>query len=281
MKIGLVLSGGGAKGAYQIGMMRALEELGISKQIKVISGTSIGAFNALSYAVGGTEKMREVMKNFYPCYERGMDNDVSDLQTAKDRVMSGTVGMDEFISDPSYRRSSSKPFAEYMRTALPDELLKKYTAKVYACAYSLEDACPRYFALNDLPAEEQRQIVIASGSLSFVFPPIAYRGQHYLDGGEIPEICQNGAPEDKIPLLPAVGMGLDAIIVSFLIASDTVNTGLVPPATIYRELRPSVPLEAYPGAGTLDFSPEKLASHEALGYADTLRSFADKAIEEL
>ena len=129
MKIGLVLSGGGAKGAYQIGMMRALEELGISKQIKVISGTSIGAFNALSYAVGGTEKMREVMKNFYPCYERGMDNDVSDLQTAKDRVMSGTVGMDEFISDPSYRRSSSKPFAEYMRTALPDELLKKYTAK--------------------------------------------------------------------------------------------------------------------------------------------------------
>ena len=147
-----------------------------------------------------------------------------------------------------------------------------------ACAYSLEDARPQYFTLNGLPGEEQRQLVLASGSLAFVYPPIAYGGRHYLDGGEIPEICPNGAPEDKIPLRPIADAGLDAIIVSFLIASDTVDTALVPPGTGYHELRPSVPLEAYPGAGTLDFSPEKLASHEALGYADTLRHFAQHAL---
>ena len=67
MNVGLVLSGGGAKGAYQIGMLRALEELGISRQISVISGTSIGAFNALAYAVGGTEKMRDIMTHFFAC----------------------------------------------------------------------------------------------------------------------------------------------------------------------------------------------------------------------
>ena len=44
MKIGLVLSGGGAKGAYQIGVLRALDEAGIKPA--VIAGTSIGAFNA-------------------------------------------------------------------------------------------------------------------------------------------------------------------------------------------------------------------------------------------
>lgn len=278
MNVGLVLSGGGAKGAYQIGMLRALEELGISRQISVISGTSIGAFNALAYAVGGTEKMRDIMTHFFACYERGMDNDEATLARAKENVLAGRAGMEEFISDPAYRRSDSAPLAEYMRASLPDALLADYKLRVLACAYSLEDARPQYFTLNGLPGEAQRQLVLASGSLAFVYPPIAYGGRHYLDGGEIPEICPNGAPEDKIPLRPIADAGLDAIIVSFLIASDTVDTALVPPGTGYHELRPSVPLEAYPGAGTLDFSPEKLASHEALGYADTLRHFAQHAL---
>ena len=42
--IGLVLEGGGAKGAYHIGAYRALSELGI--QIDGVVGTSIGAINA-------------------------------------------------------------------------------------------------------------------------------------------------------------------------------------------------------------------------------------------
>ena len=43
MKVGLVLSGGGAKGAYQVGVVKALRELGTS--IDMVSGASIGALN--------------------------------------------------------------------------------------------------------------------------------------------------------------------------------------------------------------------------------------------
>lgn len=43
MKTGLVLSGGGAVGAYQAGVVKALAECGT--QISMVSGTSIGAFN--------------------------------------------------------------------------------------------------------------------------------------------------------------------------------------------------------------------------------------------
>ena len=43
MKVGLVLSGGGAKGAYQVGMLKALYEQGVT--IDAISGASIGALN--------------------------------------------------------------------------------------------------------------------------------------------------------------------------------------------------------------------------------------------
>lgn len=42
-KVGLVLSGGGAKGAYHVGVVRALDEMDIS--IDIISGASIGALN--------------------------------------------------------------------------------------------------------------------------------------------------------------------------------------------------------------------------------------------
>src|SRR5690554_135118 len=47
IKIGLMLGGGGAKGAYQLGVIRALEEANLLKHIQVISGTSIGAINTL------------------------------------------------------------------------------------------------------------------------------------------------------------------------------------------------------------------------------------------
>jgi len=43
-KLGLVLSGGGAKGAYQAGILRYMAEQNI--QPAMVSGTSIGALNA-------------------------------------------------------------------------------------------------------------------------------------------------------------------------------------------------------------------------------------------
>ena len=50
MRIGLVLSEGGGKGAYELGVWKALTELELDKYIEVFSGTSIGAFNAVLFA---------------------------------------------------------------------------------------------------------------------------------------------------------------------------------------------------------------------------------------
>ena len=44
-KLGLVLSGGGSKGAYEIGACMALHKLG--KKPDIVTGTSIGAINGL------------------------------------------------------------------------------------------------------------------------------------------------------------------------------------------------------------------------------------------
>jgi len=56
-KIGLALSGGGAKGFAHIGVLRALEEAGV--QIDVITGTSMGALIGALYAIGYTPAQLE------------------------------------------------------------------------------------------------------------------------------------------------------------------------------------------------------------------------------
>ena len=61
-KVALVMSGGGAKGAYQLGMLRALEEAGLEKENLILAGTSIGAINSLLYAANGTEGIREMLR---------------------------------------------------------------------------------------------------------------------------------------------------------------------------------------------------------------------------
>ena len=48
--LGLVFSGGGAKGAYEVGVWQALHEAGLAKDVTAVSGTSIGAVNAALYA---------------------------------------------------------------------------------------------------------------------------------------------------------------------------------------------------------------------------------------
>ena len=58
---GLVLEGGGAKGAYQIGAWRAMKEAGV--RLKGIAGTSVGALNGALICMDDLEKAENVWEN--------------------------------------------------------------------------------------------------------------------------------------------------------------------------------------------------------------------------
>ena len=62
-KIGLVLGGGGGKGAYQIGVWKALKEYKIDKYINYLSGTSIGSLNSLLFLTGDLDNAINVLGN--------------------------------------------------------------------------------------------------------------------------------------------------------------------------------------------------------------------------
>ncbi len=73
-KVGLILTGGGARAAYQVGVLRALTEFlprGASTPFPIISGTSAGSINASVLAVDaadfryGVRRLMTVWKNFH------------------------------------------------------------------------------------------------------------------------------------------------------------------------------------------------------------------------
>ena len=62
-KIGLVLSGGGGKGTYEIGVLQYLMESGIVHNICAVSGTSVGALNATIFSCGNFEKAVQIWES--------------------------------------------------------------------------------------------------------------------------------------------------------------------------------------------------------------------------
>ncbi len=63
MNIGLVLSGGMAKGAYQIGALKALSNFVPLEEIKYISAASVGVLNGYAYATNNIESAETMWKN--------------------------------------------------------------------------------------------------------------------------------------------------------------------------------------------------------------------------
>lgn len=249
-KIGLVLSGGGAKGAYHIGMFRALEEYGLAGRVSVMSGCSIGAYNELLYSAGGTEAMRRFIYSFRrlmePCGAR-------------------------YRTDGLYRGLLNE-----LNSARADWRQRR----LVACAYSLETFCPEYFELSSRSCEEAAAIAAASGALPQTFFPVYINGSPYADGGVIPPGCGGAAPADKVPLKPIADADVDTFLIAYLNPDNQVDISLIKEAKPCLELRPSRPLEEFPGSGTMDFSPERLDSHERLGYTDTVKLIKDSFCAE-
>lgn len=273
-KVTLVLSGGGAKGAYQIGMFKALEEEGLDKKNLTLAGTSIGALNSLIYAVRDKEAIGELLKVF----RDALNSEMSDpyikermklIEAAKQDVIDGKVSLEEYLYSRRYYQMDNRYMIEAMRKICPDDLVVNNEVPVTVCAYSLTKEKPEYFKLNGLKPEDQRLLAIASGSISFLSPAIYYDKDVYLDGGCIPEICRNPAPEDKIPVGCVNDIECDYFMISYLKPEDKVEIPKLCEGAKIIEIRPSRPLEKVKDTGTLDFSEESLKWRENLGYNET------------
>ena len=93
---GLVLEGGGAKGAYQIGAWKALREAGV--KLKGIAGTSVGALNGALICMGDLEKAERLWENI----------SYSKIMSVDDEVMG------EIFKHKKISRETLKELMDYM-----------------------------------------------------------------------------------------------------------------------------------------------------------------------
>lgn len=151
-KLGLALSGGGAKGLAHLGVLRALEE----KQIKpnIISGTSAGALAGALYADG--HKPEEILSYF----EKKAFNEFAAFSIPQ----GGIFKMDKL--------------KQFLKKHLRAQNFEDLKIPLRIVATDIENGTSVIFEKGPLiPA------VLASCAFPIVFTPVEIDGCHYIDGG--------------------------------------------------------------------------------------------------
>ena len=99
LNIGLVLAGGGAKGAYEAGVFKALWELDIIRRVSVVSGASIGTINGLMLSMNDGNVMDKSWSNI--SYSRFINNEnkIRDINIKKLIKREDTVDKEKKLAD--------------------------------------------------------------------------------------------------------------------------------------------------------------------------------------
>ena len=292
MKVGLVLSGGGAKGAYQVGVLRALQELGT--QIDMVSGASIGALNGGILASAPTliegieriEKLWSILAETSPIQLNSMSYirlavSAGAVLVPSARFLMLALGLNEeaILSD--------KPLAELMDEYLDtNELVKgiplyvsvyrslgatRDIGRCFLAATELKDTPDSEFLhVQSLPKDEQRNALLASAALPKLFKARKVLGHKYTDGG------QGGwsKAQGNTPIQPLIDAGCNLIIVTHLSNGSFWSRNEFPGVTIL-EIRPQATMARATGLmggakDLLGFDTTKIPSWVEQGYNDTL-----------
>ena len=268
MKIGLVLAGGGGKGAYELGVWKALDELKLTKYITVFSGTSIGAFNSVLFAMNDMKKADELweevtMDKLVPIskselIKRGIGLYIGgkNLQLAKKflnyKLEHGAIANDGAI--------------EVVEKYLDFNKIKENNKICYAACTKLSDFSAKYFKINDFDEETGKKIVLASASLPLIYDCTEVLGEKYIDGGIA----------DNIPIQPVYGENCNIIIVVLLSKEAQVDRTLYPNSKLI--VSPEN-LDENTITGTLNLNTDAKRIRIIEGYNDTINKL--EPIKEL
>jgi NTE family protein len=192
----LVLQGGGALGAYQVGVYQALHEAGIEPEWVI--GTSIGAINASLIAGNEPQHRLERLHAFWDQMQEAMPNGEFDWLGLGNLIANMTTitrGIPNFFTPNLHALGGSSAAlgveaAAYYSTAPLRDTLTSLVDFDYLCecrvrmtvgAVNAVSGEMRYFDTRNERLGVDH--VMASGALPPAFPAIRIDGQPYWDGG--------------------------------------------------------------------------------------------------
>ncbi|CEP81562.1 patatin-like phospholipase family protein [Paraclostridium sordellii] len=255
---GLVLEGGGTKGAYQIGAFKALRELGI--EFKGVAGTSIGALNGAYIVQGNIDVLEEIWTNYD--YTHFMNIDEETYNRIK-HVDFTPKNINMVLSLMNKARKNQgidiSPFRSLLEKTISEDLIRK-SNKDFGLVTVMWDGkiIPNPMFLDDIPSGKLLDYLIASASLP-IFKLDKLDDKLFLDG-----VFHNNIP---VSLLRE--KGYEDIVVIRLIDDlfGKINLNHHQDAN----MKVIVPSE-YLG-GCLNLDPDNVKRNISLGYMDTMKTF--------
>ena len=240
----LVLAGGGARGSYQVGVWRALTELGWNPQI--ITGTSVGSLNGAMFALDLYETARDMWTSIRSQDVMELPEETRNLtelhQFLRDVVRAG--GMDV------------TPLEEIVERVLDEDALRASPIRFGLVTVEKRGLKPRELPLEEIPKGKVKDYLLASAAC---FPALRAKqidGVQFLDGGY----------RDNMPTALAQKMGAEE-----LVCVDMEGVGITLPN---RTGLPTTMVRSYWELGDiLHFDPDTARRNIELGYYDTLRAF--------
>ncbi len=241
----LVLTGGGARGAYEAGALKAITQLGLD--VKGVYGTSVGALNGVFYCQGETEKL----------YKIWQDLSFSDVMTVNASSTNTTrVYLHVAREILSFHLLNVKPLTEMVKENLDEKKIRESGIDFGLVTYDLSKFSPVELYLSQIPKGQLLDYVLASANYP-IFQRQVINGQTYIDGG-----VYNNAP---------VNMALEKGFKKILLIDVSDIPFFLPTIPKDVELKTITPSGTIGNA--MDFNPVDERRWEEMGYLDTLKAF--------
>lgn len=239
----LVLAGGGAKGSYQVGVWKALNELGWRPDI--ITGTSVGCLNGVMFALDLYEVARDMWLTIG-------DSDVMALPSGN-----GWAELHAFLQDVVKNGGLDvAPLEQIVDRVLDEDALRRAPIRFGLVTVERRGLRARQLTLEEIPQGMVRDYLLASAACFPAFRPREIDGVKYLDGGY----------SDNMPFGLAKRMGAEE-----LLCVNVDGVGITRPN--FSGL-PTTVIESHWDLGDLlRFHPQTARRNMELGYYDTLRAF--------
>ena len=254
----LILAGGGGKGAYEIGVWKAMRELGIDKKIRAVSGASVGVLNGALFVQGDYDRASRIWLtiNAEKILDAGKFNFVEDLKAMAERWPDAEAG--SLLKEGIFSRDG---LVQIIREELDVKRVAENGIPCYLACYNVTSNLMDYINVTGMGQNDMETILLATSALPGIFGPVKFGKSLYLDGGL----------KDNVPVRPLYNAGYRDFLVVHLSSRSIVDEEEFPGAAI-KQIVPSQDQGDFV-TGTLDFSAEGARRRMEQGYEDAIKIF--------
>ena len=250
----LVLGGGGAKGAYEVGAIAALDELGI--KAGSVFGTSVGALHAAMYAQGSMDAAAALWDNIR------LSDVVSEESLAiaddAENIFDHPEKLLEFITRYAQKKGVDvSPLMDILHKLIDEDKIRRSGVHLGIVTTRFPSLAMVEKRLEEMETGSLIDWLMASASCFPIFPMKQVGGDRYIDGG----FC------DNTPVEMAVRSGARDIV--------AIDIGKHRSHTQY-DRRPNITYirTSQPLGGLLTLDSALSARNRILGYNDVMRAFS-------